>query len=175
MLYERQRAGAELASFLFTGFCLALSTCSSGHTINPPLRANAFNDCVFLMKRVKLIISPLPLLLWKDFKYHLVRELGDCRALPVLVGLQPAADPAAASTLLLVLPHSEDSVPSHLQRKGESQLLFRVPLHNPSIYTCSCRVFYCVVFSIVTFDFPFLFSMLTCNLQGGEMESITCK
>lgn len=72
------------------------------------------------MKHDMLTISPLPLLLWKDFKYHLVRELGDCRAVPVLVGLQPASDPAAASSLLLVLPHSEDSVPSYLQRKGES-------------------------------------------------------
>lgn len=72
------------------------------------------------MKDDMLTIPPLPLLLWKDFKYHLVRELGDCRALPFLVGLQPASDPAAASSLLLVLPHSEDSVPSHLQRKGES-------------------------------------------------------
>lgn len=60
MFHERQRAGAEPASFLFTGFCLALSTCSSGQTINPPLRQNAFNACVFLMKHVKLIISLSP-------------------------------------------------------------------------------------------------------------------
>lgn len=85
-----------------------------------------------------MISLSLSLLLWKDFKYHLVRELGDCRALPVLVGLQPAFDPATASSLLLVLPHSEDSMPSHLQRKSESlhtQLHFRGPLHNPSIHS----------------------------------------
>lgn len=94
------------------------------------------------MKHCYVNHLPPPLLLWKDFKYHLVRELGDCRALPVLVGLQPASGPAAASSLLLVLPHSEDSVPSHLQRKGEPlhSAPLQVLLHNPSIYTCLCII-----------------------------------
>lgn len=72
------------------------------------------------MKREMLTISFSPPVAAKDFEHHLVRELGDRGALPVLVGLQPATDPAAAPSLLLVLPHSEDSVPSHLQRKSES-------------------------------------------------------
>lgn len=74
----------------------------------------------FLMKREMLTVSFSPPVAVKDFEHHLVRELGDRGALPVLVGLQPATDPAAAPSLLLVLPHSEDSVPSHLQRKSES-------------------------------------------------------
>lgn len=73
----------------------------------------------FLMKREMLTVSFSPPVA-KDFEHHLVWELGDRGALPFLVGLQPATDPAAAPSLLLVLPHSEDSVPSHLQRKSES-------------------------------------------------------
>lgn len=50
------------------------------------------------------------------------------------MGLQPAADPAAAASLLLVLPHSEDGVSSHLQREGELVTAANVAsLRHPNI------------------------------------------
>uniref|UniRef100_A0A3Q1G0Y6 Ceramide synthase 6 n=1 Tax=Acanthochromis polyacanthus TaxID=80966 RepID=A0A3Q1G0Y6_9TELE len=82
--------------------------CQMSDTVQPPV-------CNVCNPLHKFQAGSLPCL---DFKYHFVRELGNRRALSVLVGLQPASNPAAASPLLLVLPHSEDSVQSHLQRKG---------------------------------------------------------
>lgn len=64
--------------------------------------------------------------MWKDFKHHLVWELGDRWTLSILVGLQPASDPAAVASLLLVLPHRQDGVSSHLQREGEPVTSVRI-------------------------------------------------
>lgn len=100
--------------------------------------------------------------MWKDFKHHLVWELGDRWTLSILVGLQPASDPAAVASLLLVLPHRQDGVSSHLQREGE-------PVASTSVSPL------CPYYLNLTFNICLPFSMLIRNLQGGKMESVTCK
>lgn len=58
VFHERQRAAAESASFLFTGFCLASRANSSEHTVTPPLREYGIKAlCFSLMRYVELIIS----------------------------------------------------------------------------------------------------------------------
>lgn len=101
--------------------------------------------------------------MWKDFKHHLVWELGDRWTLSILVGFQPATGPAAVASLLLVLPHCQDGVSSHLQREGEP--VTSVPISPP-----------CPYYVRSTFDICFsFFSALIHNLPGGKMESVTCK
>lgn len=43
------------------------------------------------------------------------------------------------------------------------------------VFCCQYISQYCGVLIEAIFHFPFLSCMLTCNLQGGKMESITCK
>lgn len=112
----------------------------------------------------------------QDSKHHPVWELGHSRAVPVLVGLQPASDLAAAASLFLVVPHSEDSVPGHLQRKGGW------PHSRPSTQMSQCIVLrwrsmcnWCVGLLMDTSDVCFLSPLLACDPQGGEMESFTCE
>lgn len=75
------------------------------------------------------------------------------------MGLQPAADPAAAASLLLVLPHSEDGVSSHLQREGEPVTAPNVTsLHHPNIN--------------VTFDLVFLSTCSPTTSQVGKWNPL---